>query len=281
MQSFPNKELKIRSLKDTPFEEIMECFFLAFQNYPVEMSNDRGYFEERWRMANVDYGLSFGVFHQAILVGFVLNAIGNRDGLKTAYNACTGVLPGYRGKNMVKSIYDHAIPLLKANGIERCTLEVIDQNIRAVKAYKKVGFEITKHYTCFRGSLAPNPVQGYELRKGILSTEVLVGHRNQGMYSWENHAFTITRGDFKYFEIVANDSVESYFVIKPESGYVAQLEVLTHQPDAWVRLFAGMAQISHQIKINNVDDRLKDKITRLHEAGLENHVNQFEMEMRL
>lgn len=273
--------MQIRSLKDTSFKEIMGCFFQAFQNYHVELSEDHGYFEERWRIANVNYSLSFGAFYHGALVGFVLNAIGSRDGLLTAYNACTGVLPEFRGQKLVKSIYGHAIPILKANDIQRCTLEVITENIRAIKAYKNVGFEITKHFNCFSGTLDPEPMEGYVLLENGFNREAMIKLPNQKWYSWENHALTIVHGNFRYFEIIVDGTVESYFVIASNGGYVAQLDILTYHPNAWSRLLSGLSEVSGQIKINNVDDRLQDKITNLLNAGLENKLNQFEMEMSL
>lgn len=264
-----------------PFDNIMECFLKAFENYHVDLSKDHGYYEERWRIANVNYGLSFGVFHHGKLVGFVLNAIDQRDDLHTTYNACTGVLPEYRGKKMVKSIYDHALPILRANGIERCTLEVITENFRAIKAYERVGFEITKHFKCFSGKLAHTPIKGYELHENRFDTDEMIKMPHQKWYSWENHALVIGRGNYRYFEIVLDGAVESYFVIAPSGGYVPQLEVFSNDPDAWNRLFSGMAQISNHIKINNVDKRLHSKIANLQNAGLENKLDQFEMEILL
>ncbi|WP_067029471.1 GNAT family N-acetyltransferase [Allomuricauda sp. CP2A] len=273
--------MQIRNLRDTPFNAILECFFQAFHNYYVDLPKDHAYYKERWRMANVNYGLSFGAFYHGKLVGFVLNAIDCRAGLLTAYNACTGVLPEFRGKKAVKSIYDHALPILKENEIERCTLEVITQNNRAIRAYSSVGFEITKHYKCFSGTLAHEPMEEYELRDVGFTTEVLTKLLNQNWYSWENHALTITKGNYRYFEIVFEGIVESYFVIAPKGGYVPQLEVLVDNPKAWNRLFSGLAQITDLIKINNVDKRLTDKIAHLQNAGLENHLDQFEMQLFL
>lgn len=271
--------MQIRSLRDTPFKDILECFFQAFHKYYVDISKDHEYYKERWRMANVNYGLSFGAFHGDKLVGFVLNAVDCREGLLTAYNACTGVLPEFRGKKLVKSIYDYAIPVLKTNEIERCTLEVITKNERAIKAYASVGFEITKHYKCFSGTLPNKTSRDHQVCEGSFTTEVLIMLLNQNWYSWENHALTITKGNYRYFEILFQGTTESYFIIAPSGGYVAQMEVLVENPGAWNRLFSGLAQIAGQIKVNNVDERLTDKITYLQNAGLTNYLDQYEMQM--
>lgn len=259
----------------------MVCFFQAFHDYYVDLFKDHGYYEKRWRMAKVQYDLSFGVFHHGNLVGFVLHAIDTRDGLLTAYNACTGVLPEYRGQKLIHSIYDHSIPVFKANGIKRCTLEVITENIRAIKTYTSIGFRTTKLFHCFSGNLNGVQVQDQEIREVEFDVKSLMSHSSKQWYSWENHVRALARGNFRAFEIHVNNQVESFFIMAPTGGYVAQIEVMTDNILAWDRLFSIMSRHSVHIKINNVDSRLSDKITHLLKAGLQNKLNQFEMEMTL
>ncbi len=51
-------------------------------------------------------------------------------GKLTAHNDGTGVIPTYRGNQLVDKMYEVAIPRFKAKGIEQCTLEVIQENIQ-------------------------------------------------------------------------------------------------------------------------------------------------------
>nr|WP_177190075.1 GNAT family N-acetyltransferase [Allomuricauda taeanensis] len=245
----------------------------------MELSKDSQYYKERWRMAKVSYNLSYGAFYQGELVGFVLNAVDERQGFQTAFNACTGVLPKHRGKKIVKTIYEHAIPILRTHGVERCSLEVITKNQRAVRAYRSVGFDIKKKYKCFRGTLVPSQSEGYEVIEKNYNREMATQILDQHWYSWENQGPSLIGGNFKYFEIVFNGELESYFIMAKESGYVAQLEVISASPEAWGRMLNALSQISSFIKINNIDDRLHSKIISLQNAGLENHLDQFEMEM--
>ena len=66
----------------------------------------------------------------------------------TAFNSGTGVVPKYRGRRIVKQLYDFAIPELLKRGVEKCGLEVIKENEKAIKAYRRVGFEIIKILKC-------------------------------------------------------------------------------------------------------------------------------------
>jgi len=60
---------------------------------------------------------------------------------------------------------------------------------------------------------------------------------------------------------------------------LAQLDLLNTKNNGWNRLFSAIKQISTTIKINNVDERLKEKVNQISAIGLENKVNQYEMEL--
>ena len=51
--------------------------------------------------------------------------------------------------------------------------------------------------------------------------------------------------------------------------------------NSWARLFRAIQRISPWVKINNVDDRLTDKVNQLREVGLDNFINQYEMELKI
>ena len=64
-------------------------------------------------------------------------------------------------------------------------------------------------------------------------------------------------------------------------NYLAQFGLLNAENASWERLFAAIQQISKSVRINNVDARLKDKIKNLSLFGLENSIDQYEMELTL
>ena len=70
-----------------------------------------------------------------------ITGIDNREGVPTAYNAGTGIIPAFRGQGIVGEMYEMLLPRLKAMGIRQSILEVICQNERAIKAYEKAGFQ--------------------------------------------------------------------------------------------------------------------------------------------
>ncbi len=271
--------MKVENLGATDFFVLMACFLKAFEGYFVKMPTDYEYYKERWRMANVRLDLSYGMFDNEKLVGFIINAIGMRNGNWIAFNTGTGVLPEYRGQRIIGSIYQHAIPDLKKHSITKCRLEVIKANSIAIKAYEHIGFKITKSYKCYNGSItlkeASTDFELKEVDRSYFNWTTL----NQESYSWDNHYHTVKKGKYHYYAIYIQGKLESYFIINPKNGYLAQFNVLSNRQGNWTTLFEGIKQVADTIKINNVDEQLVDKVNFLNRTGLQNTIDQYEMEL--
>ena len=72
----------------------------------------------------------------------------------------------------------------------------------------------------------------------------------------------------------------SYFVINAENGYLAQFDLI-NEDATWSDLFVGIQNVNQTIRMNNVDDRLVEKVDFLNKIGLENTINQYEMKYTL
>lgn len=271
----------VKSLQNTEFDIIIDCFLKSFKNYFVEMPTDIHYYKKRWKSVKVDFNLSYGMFENEKLIGFIINAINQQNGDETAFNTGSGVLPGHRGKRIIKSIYEYAILDLKNNGIKKCALEVITENFKAIKSYQSIGFEICKKFECYKGNINLKSTEKVESKKVNYNTFDWNNLPNQELYSWDNHSEIIKNSEYDYYQIVINNELEAYFVINQENGYLAQFEVLIDTKESWKRLFNGIKQISYTIRINNIEEKLKKKIEFIKSIGLENTVNQYEMEMTL
>ena len=274
--------MHVDNLSDITSDELLDCFLASFENYFVKMSPDRTYYMERWKASKVDFNLSYGMFDKGKLVGFIIHAIDTKDGILTAYNAGTGVLPEYRGQRIVKSIYAYAFKELAKKGVQKTMLEVITQNLAAIRAYESIGFEICKHYRCYNGIISPTNSPDFQLEKRSPENIPWEDLPNQGSYSWENQKEAILNGNYQFFHVLNNGIPESYFIIHAENPSIAQFDLLHNSSDeAWQRLFSAIREISDKIKINNIDSSLVDKIEILRDMGLENPINQYEMDIEL
>lgn len=271
--------MKITSLGNTPFEEIVECFLKAFENYFVSFPNDPEYFRNRWKTAGVRYDLSYGMFDDEKLVGFIIHAIDHRNGALTAYNTGTGVLPDYRGRKIVQRIYEYALPDLRTNGVAKCSLEVIRENEPAIKAYARIGFKICRNYKCFRGKAEVSAKIPPDLKKVTLDETDWFSLSDQSNYSWDNHLNSVRNGNYSYFIIGDKAKPSAYFIINPGTGYVAQFDCFDEE--RWTDLFAAMKSVSELLTILNVEENFQEKIEQMEKAGLKNSIDQYEMEMKI
>ncbi|MTB51203.1 GNAT family N-acetyltransferase [Lewinella sp. W8] len=271
--------MTVRNLKDTSFDELLACFLRAFAGYYVTMPTDKNYYKQRWKAAKVNFSLSYGMFDEGEIVGFIIHAVDVRFGVKTAFNTGTGVIPEYRGRRVVKSIYEYAINDLRKHGIEKSSLEVITKNEHAIRAYKSVGFDICKEYRCFAGTISTSNNAQVEFREVSMEDWGWEQLPNQKFYSWDFQKETIVDGNYVFYQVLSNNQPESYFIINPENKYLAQFDVLNNNENNWNRLFEAIKRVSGEVRIINVDKRLTEKLDHIHLLGLKNTVNQYEMEL--
>lgn len=273
--------MTVKNLSNLDFDDILHCFLQAFENYFVKMPTDRSYFEKRWEAAKVDFSLSYGMFDKEKLVGFVIHGIDTRNGNLTAFNTGTGVIPAYRGQKIVKSIYDYAFEDLRRNGVENCSLEVITKNEVAIQTYKSIGFRISKNYKCFNGTIKLEGADKVALEEIDFGDVDWLTLPNQAYYSWDFQKESIQNSNYKFFQVFNDKEPESFFVINPSIGLLAQFDLLKENKHGWQRLFSGIRQVSETIRVLNIDERLSYKSEILKAIGLDNTIDQYEMELKI
>ncbi len=270
--------MEIRSLAQTSLQDIVDCLLIAFKDYFVPMPSDLNYWADRFKGARVDLALSYGAFSDNQLVGFIIHGIDDYKSHRTAFNTGTGVIPDYRGQQIVDRIYNHCIPLLKQGGITQCALEVIQDNHRAIRVYERIGFSITRNFLCFKGQLQQEPE---ELEVSQVSFEEVQCLRTEHqLYSWDNvNAAIQTAGPiYTTYRVKRGDRNIGFFTINPKNGYLAQYEA---SPEEFPSLLAAVQSIQPTVRINNVDQERAETILFLLSAGLDNHIDQYEMLMKI
>lgn len=272
--------LVIKNLKDVPLEIIVTSLTTAFEGYFVPMPDDVIYWRNRFKGARVNWELSFGAFEDQKLVAFIIIGIDQLEGKRTAFNTGTGVIPAFRGQQLVDRLYAFAIPFFEEAGITNCALEVIQENKRAIKVYERLGFTKKRDLLSFKGNLTiatPQKVTS----QFVPFQSILSQLPKHGFYAWDftNEAILLLQDTYQAY-VVYNDTQQriGYFLLNPTNNRIAQLEAV---PKNWPLLLAGIQQISPQITIVNIDGRRTGLIENLAIYGLENTINQFEMEMEI
>ncbi|MGB1041677.1 MAG: GNAT family N-acetyltransferase, partial [Flavobacteriales bacterium] len=126
----------MKTLKSVSQQEVLSVFNKSFSDYFVSLQLSEKQFFEKLISNNIDFSLSVGAFENNKLVGFILHGVN----AKSVYNSGTGVIPKRRGFGLTIRMYKFILPILKSNQISKVVLEVITENIQAIKSYKKVGF---------------------------------------------------------------------------------------------------------------------------------------------
>ncbi len=276
-------------------EQLHRTWQEAFSDYAVDMSYMT---EERIRARtvknNVDFDLSVGAFDGERMVGFTLIGVGDWQGERAAFDAGTGIVPGYRGRGLAREMFDHAIPELRGRGVTRFLLEVIRSNEAAIRAYRKAGFEVTREFACFElqpGSLAPPPPAGQAIAIRPVDRAAIAALEEEADWqpSWENGFPAIRRIPDDLLLLGAGEEGRCVGAIAytPLFNWILTLVVcrshrrrgigsaLVHHLAA--RLPAGVSTV----KLLNVDRSDEGMLAFLARLGFRRTIDQYEMACRI
>ncbi|MNO54804.1 putative acetyltransferase [compost metagenome] len=280
----------IKNVEDLALEEFTTCFNEAFSDYVIPFRVTPAHLADKFAGAGVNYQMSFGAFDHDKQVAFVMHGIGDRNGERTAYNTGTGVIPLYRGRRIVEQIYRHAFPILKEHHIQKCLLEVIQTNDKAIKVYNALGFQIHRELVCFKGHIDVNlPADHRQPSITMVRLEEFDWTSVHAYWdfepSWEQSAHAILRNPHLYDVVTIREDnmICGYAVIKSANGAVLQFGVLREKRNQGFgrSLFHWIGKRHANITIINVDKRDKNSIRFLQGIGLDAYIEQYEMEKDL
>ena len=280
--------LELRTLDAVPFERLHECFVRAFSDYSVRMDLPLWRLRAMARRRGLRPELSVGAFAGGELVGFVLSAVRDWQGVRTGYDTGTGVVPEWRKRGVTTAAFTEAMRLLRENGVRQYLLEVIQDNAPAVDLYAKQGFERTRSFTCFattRDKIGPSRKEGIDIDPvdirsldwGLLRS--FWAHEP----SWQNSIDSVMAVPETMEAVAARAGgrVVGYGIVERATGDVPQLAVDPAHRGRGVGgaiLAALVARTdSQRVAVINVDDRDAAGLAFLGRAGLEVMATQYEM----
>ena len=224
--------MEIRSLENIGFDALFDAFSKAFADYEIHfdksevhsMLTRRGYVPE----------LSFGAFDNGKIVSFTLNGIGLFNDIPTAYDTGTGTIKEYRGCGIAGEIFKYSLPYLKEAGIRQYLLEVLQNNHKAIAVYRKMQFDTTREFDCFRQSIS-EIVNLHDFKSSIPlrieSIDINVIKDTQSFCdfypSWQNSIESIERGvsDLTCIGAFDLEKLVGFSVFDRNSGDLAQIAV--------------------------------------------------------
>jgi ribosomal protein S18 acetylase RimI-like enzyme len=276
--------MEFRNLADLNITDLLSVFNLSFSDYVVPFHLTLEQLKSKINAEKIDMNLSVGAFQDDQIVGFILHAEKVEDGKRMIYNAGTGVIPDYRGQRLVRKMYDYIIPMLRDRKTDILTLEVIEGNEPAIRAYSNLGFKISRKLLCFKGIIKASEKYA----------EIQIQQMNTiqwGIFksfwdiepSWQSSVIVLDqmRDDLVILGAYEINELVGYAIFNLATGKVYQVAVDKKQRRKGIgaKLFNVIAEMSEGsvTVVNNVDDSSENTSQFLTKMGLENWVSQFEM----
>ncbi|PWT79799.1 MAG: hypothetical protein C5B44_06310 [Acidobacteria bacterium] len=290
MTAHPSQAFTYRCLSPSDFEALHKCFLAAFVDYVVSMQISADHFRQRLFRDGVELELSVAAFAEIEMVGFSLNAPGKWQGVETAYDAGTAVLPSYRGEGVGKNMFAFMTQILKERNVHQCLLEVISTNVPAVRLYKNLGFEQTRTLAVLRSETFPSSrnTSGVELRTSPDLNWSQLKEFWSGEPSWQNSIAAIERVKSECTLVAGYDGggeCVGYGVAFNPGGTLMQLAVADKNRRKGIgsTILAALHedQGAKPLKINNVDYEIPEAIAFYETNGFKIVLDQFEMIKKL
>jgi ribosomal protein S18 acetylase RimI-like enzyme len=277
--------MELRTLENASLPQITAAFNESFSDYFIKLQFTSEGMATKMKGEGILQRYSVGAFDGGQLVGFILHGYDIVDGVKTVYNAGTGVIPAYRGKGLTTALYNYCIPLLNQEGIHSHLLEVIDNNHTAKKIYDAVGFETVRRLVAFRCTEPIQKTASCDIRE-IDSLPVADGFMSVRP-AWQNSTASINRDKEGHALIGAfeKDTLAGYAAYVPATGRIKQVAVFPPHRGKRVgtALFQHMLQHSGngQLLLTNVDEACQPAIQFLTALGFRKILGLYEMKMQV
>lgn len=280
--------LDFRPLTGVPDEDLHACFLEAFSDYAVPVRTPLESFRANNALRGFAPALSVGAFDGGRLVGFVFNGRGEWNGLPTAYDLGTGLIPARRGGGVGSALAMECFALLKGAGMAQYLLEVLKNNAPAFNLYRKKGFGITREFACFRGPRAglkerPAPA-GAELRPLKLKDLRRAAALRDWEPSWQNSDAALRRfpGELALLGVFLKGRLAGFGAAKA-NGDIPQLVVkkALRRRGLGSLLLRGLAAAlppeCERLSCLNVDESDAAALAFLPALGLPQFAGQYEM----
>lgn len=277
--------MEIKSLQGVHIKDIVNVFNESFSDYFVPFKLTEEQLSAKMTADKTNLELSVGVFEDQQLIAFILHGFDLINHQKVVYNGGTGVIPNRRGVGLTKQMYLFSLPVLEKKGIDQVILEVISQNIQAIKSYEKSGFRTTRELACFKGDFSyskinqevqVNTLEGYDWKSMEVFWDIQPTWQNSKNVMDELRETNISLGAYIKGQLLG------YLIYNPQSKRIQQIAI--HQD--FRRNGIASTLISHVSKefgstfsVINIDKKAKNVISFFNSIGLENYLDQLEMKL--
>lgn len=276
--------MQIHTLQNTSLEVLADTFNKAFEGYFVPIKMDAKSLADKIKSENIFLKNSVGVTINGQLAGFILIGIDKINNM--AYNAGTGTIPEFRGQKFTEKMYSYLLPELDKIGIQNHALEVICENKKALHIYEAIGYSVSRKVICYKGKISESKKSHYKIREIQLPNETEIKSFWNHKPTYQNSLFCLKNNLEQHttFGAFENEKLIGYIVFDKNSLRIKQFGVDSNFRNKGIgqQLFSKVQNQNQEavIVIINVDEN--DAITNnfLQKIGLNNFIEQYEMEMK-
>lgn len=272
-----------RTLENTSYEQLAECFCLAFSDYYFPMKLSPQQLQGHLEQSGVDLRLSYGAFAEDRLIGFIFNSSSLYNGQRAVFDVGTAVVPEHRGNQVFSQMFQVMEQQLAQQNIEAYYLEVLQQNERAVRLYQKHGFSIAREYIVLRAGDTPVEkvsFSGEEMEYSQVELSA-VSHCTMVKPCFEHSTGVLQRNPHLYGvrTIRRQGKISAFCVYAKENGAILQLgyeELLDLKIilQSLVSTFSG-------ISVKNIDAAYPQVLELFEELHFKEMTKQFEMSKKI
>ena len=286
-----SNDIVIKNLADIKPEDITAAFLDAFADY--SMSLDERSLADMLKRRGAVQELSFGAFDRGRIVSFIINGIGDYSGRRMAYDTGTGTVKEYRGLGLTDRIFNYSVEHLVNAGVKDYVLEVLTDNIPAVKIYSRQGFKTVREFDCFTAaneSVAANlkdTAPGVKIRRSDIDEVRCMAGYMDFEPSWQNSFESIGRNPEAFLFLAAydGDAKVGFGVSETAYGDITLLAVdkSARRQGVGSALLRGLVAYNRigRAKVINVDSRCVEMKSFLEASGFELSCRQYEMMKKL
>ncbi|MEO1257014.1 MAG: GNAT family N-acetyltransferase [Bacteroidota bacterium] len=271
-----------RLLREEDFEQLYETFTTAFATNAVRFQLSKDDFDYRInKKLLINREISAATFDGNEMVGFILHTSNLYEGIPTAYNGGTGVLPGFRNQRTAEQIYGYLIPKIQSLFLARVILEVVESNEKAIALYEKIGFEARRKFKCYKLEKTLDFTSEHEVFEG--EVEDIDFSYNDFHPSFVDSEEQLKRAGEKILLVYdGEENVQGYLVMQPHLGRISQIAVNRinrHKKIGEALIRTAQKYTSKPLFIMNIPEEQQGFDSFLKNCGFQNQVNQYEMEL--
>lgn len=252
-------------------ELVFQAFKNGFSDYPIPFQHTMDFFFDCFfnREGN-QLEHSFIALYDDSPIGLIMGGIREFDFYRNLRCGTLCILPEYRGQKVADQLFELFLQNAKQEHCERISLEVLADNHRAIRFYKKKNFEIHNKLLYYHvdGTELPSTFAKYEPAYKVTelspsTAASFLKDQNIGHINWQN--------DTTYF--LCDPNVHCYQYANPSSGEIKGVIAISqsgHIYQIWVVEDARRQGIATALLLHAFDQNRAEKISLSFPDNLEN-----------